>query len=106
AVPGAVDLRAADVQVGAVAPETIADDCWTTELLQPAGHVERMQPEDKMHVTGDNLLGLGRQVKRVRGRVNDRRAGDADFGRDVVAADVGGGNRGHTRPGFEEIVLP
>src|SRR5262249_20344220 len=66
----------------------------------------RVQLVDVVVAVAADLLGLGGDVEGVGGVVDDRGAGDADLGHDVVAADVAVGHGGDAVGGVDEAALP
>ena len=59
-----------------------------------------------MHIDGTRFLGFDLDVNGAGDRVYDRRAGDADFRRDVGSADVAVWNRGDSSGGIDKTGLP
>src|SRR5205085_10647129 len=84
----------AGVGVDGVAQCGVGDLDRPAELLGASAQVEGVQPVVVVRHTGDDLLALGGDVERIGCRVDDRSAGDADFGGDVGAVGLAGRHRG------------
>src|SRR5262249_1437602 len=65
-----------------------------------------MQTLHVMCIATDDFLGLYNDINGSTDRVDHRGAGSADFGIDVVTANLAIGDGGHTGAGIEEADLP
>ena len=77
------------------------DNHRPAKLFRSARHIEGMQTLDELPV----LFGLGNQIKRPRGGIDDGSAGNPDFRVDVGATHIGGGYRRNTAAGVDEAVV-
>ena len=91
---------------GAIAPVAGARHCGRDghrpgEFFCPGGDVERMKALDIGGSIGRALLGLGHDIQRVGGWIDDRRSGHADHGNQIRAGGVQIRN-GNCGPSFDE----
>ena len=82
------------------------NDTRPAEFLRAARDVQRVQPMNISHHVGHHFSGFGLDVDGAGNRINDRRAGDADFRHEVAATHIAAGNGRDARRRVDEADLP
>src|SRR5437660_11050390 len=98
-----INCRARDIGVASSVKYSFSDEDWTSEFFRAAGYVQGVKSMEVVICTCDHLLGFSFDIDRAGGRINNRRAGDANLRHNIGRIYVPVRNRGHAVSRIQEI---